>query len=387
MKLAPNAFVVAGLLLAVGCGSSTNGPDASQAAVPTFDGVSAEVTGAPTEEAALTTDGTQTQALSGNAEWLPKIRDAIKSLNEGLKDAFLPVEKLVLTQGPSQTRGQQNIYGPFEKDGYSYLLLVTRVAGQHFAWKLEVKKDGDPDTAYLPFAAGTTFRAPGDGAHRGRGTIGVDLDAYKTVVTSFPGQGKLLVAFSHHEFGGASPGADAGTDDLKSKTLLYVLKNFSADTSQWQPVDAVFYAHKNGLTGVTSVRVVAYADIPEIPNDTPAKELFLGRARFNPGVGGRAEVAVLGGDLGDKIFFGRECWDASEMLVFKASALCQAGEIPGTGTCTWTTSGDPAACRVVLAQGEREVVEPSDLDLTTPDSDAPANDLPDAPTAMPSGDN
>src|SRR5215813_2196487 len=384
MKLARMTSVVAGLLLAVGCGSSTNQPDPQQAAVPTFAGISAEVTGTASEDAALTMDGTQVQALSGNAEWLPKIREAIKSLNDGLRSAFLPVEQLVLTQGPSQNRGQLYIYGPFDKDGFSYLLLVTRVAGNHFAWKLEVKKTGDQDSAYVAFAAGTTFKAPGDGAHRGRGTIGVDLDAYKTVNTSFPGQGKLFVAFSHHRVGMA--GADGGTDDLKSKTLIYVLKNFSADTSKWQPVDAVFYAHKNGASGVTSVRVVAYADIPEIPNDTPAKELFLGRARFNPGVGVRAEVAVLLGDLGNNIFFGRECWDATEMLVFRATALCGPGQLPGTGTCTWTTTGDPAACRVVLAQGERDDVEPGDIDMSAPDSDAPAGDLPVPPSTMPSGD-
>ena len=168
---------------------------------------------------------------------------------------------------------------------------MVRVAGNHFAWKLEVKKTGDQDAAYVPFAAGTTFKVPSDQVHRGRGTIGIDLDAYKTVNTGFPGQGKLFVAFSHHGVGPA--GADGGTDDLRSKTLVYALKNFSADTSQWQPVDAVFYAHKNGHSGVTSVRVVAYADIPEIPNDTPAKELLprsgpLQPRRRWPGRGGGA---------------------------------------------------------------------------------------------------
>src|SRR5262249_49650871 len=115
MKLARTTSVLAGLLLAVGCGSSTNQPDPQQAAVPTFEGISAEVTGTASEDAALTMDGTQAQALSGNAEWLPKIRDAIRSLNQGLKNAFAPVEELVLTQGPSQNRGQLYIYGPFDK--------------------------------------------------------------------------------------------------------------------------------------------------------------------------------------------------------------------------------------------------------------------------------
>jgi hypothetical protein len=384
MKLARNTFVVAGLLVAVACGSNTNQPDAYQAAVPTFDGVSLEVSGASSEGSTLTADGSasQTQALTGAADWLPAIRDAIRSLNQGMKDAFGPVEQLVLTQGPSQVRGQVQIYGPFDKDGFSYLLSVVRVAGNHYAWKLQVKKTSDQDAAYVAFAAGTTFKATGDNAHRGRGSIGVDADAYKTVNTGFPGQGKLFVAFSHH--GGQNAGPDGGVDG-GSKTLFYALKNFSADTTQWQPVDAVFYGHKNGASGVTSVRVVSYADIPSVPNDTPAKELLLGRARFNPGVGGRAEIAVLGGDLGDQIFFGAECWDRAEMLTFKATALCNPGEVPGTGSCMWTTTGDEAACDVRLATGERDHVEPSDKDRIDPDSDAPANDVPALPSVMPDG--
>ena len=77
----------------------------------------------------------------------------------------------------------------------------------------------------------------------------------------------------------------------------------------WLSCVALFYAHKNGLSGVTSVRIASYADIPEIPNDTPAKELLVGRARYNVGVGGRAEVAIVGGDLGNQVFYGRECWN------------------------------------------------------------------------------
>ncbi|HET6982624.1 MAG TPA: hypothetical protein VFI53_10825, partial [Myxococcaceae bacterium] len=97
MRLARQSFLVAGLFLAAGCGSTSNGPDEYQAAVPTFSGVSAEVSGASSEESALTTSpeaaliapaaGAELQATT-SPDWLPKIRDAIRSLNEGLKDAF-----------------------------------------------------------------------------------------------------------------------------------------------------------------------------------------------------------------------------------------------------------------------------------------------------------
>ena len=45
MKLARQSYLVAGLFLAAACGSTNNGPDEYQAAVPTFSGLSAEVSG------------------------------------------------------------------------------------------------------------------------------------------------------------------------------------------------------------------------------------------------------------------------------------------------------------------------------------------------------
>ena len=102
-------------------------------------------------------------------------------------------------------------------------------------------------------------------------------------------------------------------------------------------------------------------------------------------MGGRAEVAITGGDLAGQVFFGRECWDRNEGLVFKATALCSAGEEPGTGSCTWTVTGDPAACLVPLATGERDHCDPSDIDDASPDPDAPATDVPGVPSVMPSG--
>ena len=50
MKLVRQSFLVTGLFLAAACNSS-NGPDEYQAAVPTFSGVSAEVSGASSEGA------------------------------------------------------------------------------------------------------------------------------------------------------------------------------------------------------------------------------------------------------------------------------------------------------------------------------------------------
>jgi hypothetical protein len=110
---------------------------------------------------------------------------------------------------------------------------------------------------------------------------------------------------------------------------------------------------------------------------------LIGRARYNPGVGGRAEVAVTGGDLDGSVFFGIECWDKAENLAFKATAVCSAGETPGSGSCTWTTTGNESACAVKLIDGESEVVTPADQNKMNPEPDAPATDLPAVPGSMP----
>jgi len=73
------------------------------------------------------------------------------------------------------------------------------------------------------------------------------------------------------------------------------------------------------------------------------------------------------------------------MLVFKATALCTLGDFPGSASCTWTTSGNEAACDVVLATGERAYVDPTDQDDAAVDPDAPATDVPSVPLVMPSG--
>ena len=218
--------------------------------------------------------------------------------------------------------------------------------------------------------------------HRGRGTIGIDLDAYKTVVTGFPGQGKLFVAFSHHGFGPSA--ADAGVTE-QSKTLIYALRNFSADTSQWQPVDALFYGHKNGLTGVTSVRVAAYADIPEIPNDTPAKELLVGRARYNIGVGGRAEVAIVGGDLGSEVSSAVSAGTATRVWSSRRprSAVSARSLVPGTAPGRRPAIREPASSSWRTVSATTAIRRTSTTAAPIPD--APATDIPGVPTVMPSG--
>lgn len=379
MKISTLSFLAAATLLAAACGSSTS-TDQLQASVPDYGGLSLEATGAASEGATLTSDGAALTDASSPAltssglEFLPAIRTAIHDLNQGVKQFFEPIGTLIATQGTDIVVGTSKTYGPQDKDGVTYLVTVRRVAEHRYAWKLEGKPTGAAaDVAFTRIAVGTVFHADTDMAHRGRGQIGIDLDAFKTVKPGFAGQGKLYGAYSHYD--STDPSGTAGD----SKTLVYVLKDFTIDASTTPPVSAAFAGHKN-RAGIRRVRVLYYGDLPDFVGLPDKAELLLGRSRFNPGVGGRADALVTGGDVPDgALIFGAECWDRTEMLTWKKVWSCTA-----PGACTVVSEmGDRNACDVDLRTDAPEA--PLSSDDSSPEAGAPDPTVA-VPAAMPSFD-
>ncbi|HMK73884.1 MAG TPA: hypothetical protein VK454_11125 [Myxococcaceae bacterium] len=380
MSVQKLTLVMFGSLIAAACSSSSGSGDQFQAAVPDSAGLTLEATGAASEDAALTSDTAaaltsgpaSANATASGLEFLPVIRDAIQDLNQGVHQFFDPIGQVIATQGQDIGVGSAETFGPVDRDGVTYLLTVKRLATSRFVWKLEGKTAGSAST--VPFtllAVGSVFHAQNDAAHRGRGQIGIDLDAFKTVKPGFMGQGKLYGAYSHYDV--TDPSGLAGD----AKTLIYVLSNFSIDTSVHAPVSAAFAGYKS-LSGVRRVRVLFYGDLPEFVGNPDKAELFLGRARFNPGVGGRADALVTGGDVPNgELIFGAECWDKSEALVWKKVWACT-----GPSTCTVVSeTGDRTACAVDLRDDAPEA--PTDGQDLTGETGAPDPSLA-AASAMPS---
>jgi hypothetical protein len=380
--------LTAAALLAAACGSST-APEQLQASVPDYAGLSLEATGAASEaaslesgapSAALTADTSSPALTASGLEFLPAIRTAIHDLNQGVQQFFAPIGQLITTQGQDIVVGQSKSFGPMDQGGVTYLLTVKRLGANRFAWKLEGKPTGAAaDVALTGLAAGTVFHAAADQIHRGRGQIGIDLDAFKTVKPDFAGQGKLYGAYSHFDVSAAASNGGAVAGD--SKTLVYVLKDFTLDASAHPPVSAAFVGHKT-LAGVRAVRVLYYGDLPQFVGNPDHAELLLGRARYNPGVGGRADALVTGGDVPNgELIFGAECWDKSENLTWQKVWACTA-----PGSCTVQSEvGNVSACDVDLrndapeapTDGTSSVLEPGAPDpsvlapLGMPSFDAP----------------
>ncbi|MGO9828905.1 MAG: hypothetical protein ACLPJH_02120, partial [Myxococcaceae bacterium] len=250
MQLHTLSLVAAASLLAAACSSSTNSTDPLAAAVPDVPGISLEATGAASEDATLSSDATAPASPSdagapSGLEFLPVIRQGIHDLNQAVQQDFAPIAQLIATQGTDIVVGQSKSYGPLDQGGVTYLLTVKRFAPNRYAWQLQGKASGAAATvAFTNLAVGTLFHADNDMVHRGRGQIGFDFDAFKTVSPGFMGQGKLYCAYSNYQLiatPGAAGASDAGSSTSSAvagdaKTLVYVLQDFSLDTSVHPPI-------------------------------------------------------------------------------------------------------------------------------------------------------
>jgi hypothetical protein len=357
--------LLATAVLAAACGSSSNNTasDPLAAAVPDSPGTSLEATGASSEDAnpssniSMPLDG----GIASGLEFLPVIRQGIHDLNQGMQQFFTPIGQLIATQGTDIVVGTSKIYGPLDQGGVTYQLTVKRFATNRYAWLLQGKTSGSASTvAFTSLAAGTLFHAATDEAHRGRGQIGVDLDAFASVSPGSLGEGKIYVAYSNYDV--ADTSGLAGDE----KTLVYVLDKFTVDSSAHPAVSAAFVGHKT-RTGVRAARVAYYGEIPALGGNTSLNELLLGRARFNPGVGGRADALLAGGNVpAGTAVYGAECWDVSESLTWQKVWNCDISTL----ACTVEgETGSAAACAVDLQTDDREA--PSDSTSTTLEVGAP----------------
>lgn len=300
------------------------------------DGLTADV---PAGGAALTVASSGPGALAATLptcqdyEFTCNIRRSVKGVNLFVRAALEPVEVLVAA-GPSASPSDDvRVYGPVALPPATpvanFRLSVKFVGDETFRWKLEAQPTSPANATFQLVMAGQLHR--GDLPHRGRGVVGIDLDALHAVnATAFTGQGKLLAAFAHVGL---------------QKALVFAAQGFSADGVQ-TPVSAVFAGWKNAV-GQARVRLAALSDFDKA---TPQDELLLGRAGYWPLLGaGRTAVAVIGGDVPShsipgsfdvKAFLGLECFGRGLEADVTYRALW---------TCGTNTSVDPRVdeCRPV----------------------------------------
>lgn len=363
MRFGKSVVLGAALVFASACGNNSTVEDTEYVeATPDLSGTALEINdeAAATEGAALIAEGFGVNAagLEGSApEFLQGARATVKTLNGTLKLAIAPIVELTNSAAVEQDAQVKEVlvYGPKDVGDANWRFKMKKLAPNRFAWKLEARaKGGTDDAAFKVVAAGGLTK--GVRAHRGRGTLAVNLDNYKAVVPSATGQGKLLASFAH----------TAGDD----KSLAYRLKGFTPNPATFEPLTGAFVGHRLLPSKATRVRLFANYNLAQSATD--AKERVFSTVRFVPGLGGRADVRATGGDIpADKVYVGAACWDPREQETYKVLRVC----VKGTLDCTKVEEvGTREACP---ADWRGDVEAPSDNpDNITPEPGAPTDAQP-----------
>lgn len=364
MRMSKSMMLGAALVLAA-CGKDGAVEDTEYVeATPDLSGTALEINGeaAAEEGAALIAEGfgvNQGELNGQGPEFLENARVEVKALNSALKEAITPIVELVNKGGADAQPGDVLVYGPTDRANATFKFTIKKLAARHFAWKLQARPLGSTDdSAYQLVAAGGLTK--GEAAHRGRGTLGINLDNLKAVSTpgTFAGQGKLMASFAH----------TVGND----KTLAYRLKDFTPNPANHEPVTGAFVGHRRIPSGATRIRVLGKYNLQNSPTD--AKENVIAAVRWIPGIGGRADIIASGGDIAaGKVYIGSACWDRQEMEKFRILRLC-----------TKADGQAPANCEVVPGSvvGTRDACPGAELggDITPPSgSPDDISQEPDAP--------
>jgi hypothetical protein len=327
MRLNKSMMLGAVLVLAA-CGGTVQDTEYVEA-TPDLAGTSLEINGDVADEGAKLTaedfSGAYAQALAAQGpEFLAGARAEVKALNAALRDAISRITTLTNGDLKEAQKGDVVVYGPKDQENATFRLQVKKTGDKRFAWKLEARPLGSTDdTAWKLVGAGRLAR--GEVAHRGRGSLALNLDNLKAVAPSTTGQGKLMVSFAH----------TAGED----KAVSYRLSNFTPNPANHEAVTGAFVGYRLLPSRITGIRVMGRWNLGQTA--TAEKENVFSRIRFRPGIGGRADMLATGGDIpAGHAYVGTACWDAQEQERFKVVRDCVKG-----------TDGKPGSCTVLFKEG------------------------------------
>jgi hypothetical protein len=301
-----------------------------------------------------------TSAALDVAPELARNRRAIAALNAALRSFMQPIVALVRNQPPASVHGDVRTWGPVTRGATEFEFVLRHGTARHYGWLLEARPAGASDAFTVVAAGGITL---GYAPRRGRGSLGLDLDALGAVDPTVSARGKLLAGFAHVAGG---------------SVIGYRLANFTPDAATGEPIDAL--AERVHLAqGVNRVRLAFYGNLPETA--TAAAELVLARVRHEREAGGRADMLVTGGDVADgHVLVVNECWDKLLASGFRSVRDCPADGLGGDRCELVASRGDESAC-TAFAGAE---LPPLDPNAAMPDAQSVAGDVT-PPEAMPDG--
>lgn len=379
MKTANSAWILGVALSAAvlpACGANKTGQsDDFLSGAPEEGALQLGVTDDASSEAVATNDdaidaadevaqsmGETTVALTGPvAPELVRCREAVRDLNQALRNFMQPIVALVRDTAPTSSTASSRAWGPVTRGATDFRFVMQRGAARHFGWLLEARPTDTTEKFVTVATGGITV---GYAVRRGVGTVGIDLDALGTLDPTIAARGSLLVGFAHGPNG---------------STLVYRLRDFTPDPAWKSPVTALAQAVHLKL-GFNRLRLAYYGNVLGTASDK--FEFVLARARQMRDVGGRADSIVTSGDIPDgHAWIVSECWDAGLGSVYRAVRDCPAAGIGGDQCVDVSSVGNEAACAHDVAAAD---LPPSDPTAAMSDPESPEGDVT-PPSTMPDG--
>ena len=383
MRKSSTLIGISAMLLLIACGSTatTNSGEESYAAgAPELAAVQMKITDDQNTEGLATVDDAvdptdivsdDIAATTGDAgpvgtADLNGAREAVHDLNQGLRDALLPIAALVRDAKLKTVLGDLREWGPVTRGATEFRLFMRHPAPRDFRWRLDARLVGS-GTAFSRIAAGKIV--VGLAARRGAGVLGFDLDALRAVDPTVQAEGLILGGFGH---------------GARGTTLAFGLKNFSRDPAIEPGVDALLQEVHLKDANYNRVRLAYRGNVEGTATD--AEELVFARVRNLVGVGGRSDMIVTSGDVpADHAWVVHQCWDAGLSQTYRIVRDCTTSDLDGVSCTVVSKTGDESACDVNLRTSELPPLDPNQAMTDAQDPNggvATPDSMPDDVTAV-----
>jgi hypothetical protein len=255
------------------------------------------------------------RVLGEQAKFYSLTRGVSVDLNFGAAYVLILVRTIVAFPVTS-IDGDTYIWGPWTDalNPSEYRLTVRESAAGEYSWSLEGRRKAEgASAAYASVVAGLAI--PGQPFH-GQGTFTLDFDvAERLDPAGNSGQGKIAVNY-----------------DLESEPKSVIMDYQHSETPPGGvPADVTFhYEYREAAGGAGDFVFVVHGDLDD--NGSAWEDTDI-RSRWQSSGAGRSDVRIAGGDLGDLVVTGVECWDTS------------FGRVYWTDSLGWeATEGDAASC-------------------------------------------
>jgi hypothetical protein len=300
--------LVIGLPCAVGGCGKADDADPFREGVPYHEDVAMVVPGGATtatQQQALTA-GAVTEvraALLGQLADSYKLTRDITDLVNGATESVLTLVKTITEFQPSSVAADVAVWGPYSEPlrQNTWRLTVNRVSEGVFDYVFDAKPRGTADSMFLTVLSGHhTVANPG--AHRranlpayGHGDFTLDWDAAQKLPEHDDNVGKATFTYSR-----PSPIAEVTISALFTQVR---------DEDTGMLIDAQYvYGATTGMGGNFSFTLSKDAIAT-----TAALETMTVRSRWQENGAGRADIKVVGGDLGATEATANECWGTGDL--------------------------------------------------------------------------